>query len=121
MTSDVPEMTSEAAITEAADPEVTVPEVTDRDPEAETSGDGDRWTLPAFGALLAGLAEIDDAGDEELAIDEIRIACPVELDVVTEHDTVIEVRGSTPTQWTETTVLPVFHSLGMRITRSDGG
>ena len=101
-------------------PEAMVPEATDRDPEPEALGDN-RWTLPAFGALVTGLAGLDERADDELTIEEIRLACPVELDVVTEDGNVIEVRGSTPTQWTETTVLPVFHSLRIRIARSDGG
>lgn len=86
----------------------------------------DDWSheLPPFAELVAGLTaleEDDDGGGPALPsadLEEIRLTLAIELEV-REDGGRTRVTGSTPTQWTETTVLPAFHRLSMRITRSD--
>jgi hypothetical protein len=84
-----------------------------------------QWSdqLPPFAELVAGLAEVDVPDEQERAmpaaeLEEIRLTLSIELEV-REDGGRTRVTGSTPTQWTETTVLPAFHRLSMRITRSD--
>ena len=89
-----------------------------RPPESDWSDQ-----LPPFAELVAGLAGLDvpDEGDAAMptaALEEIRLTLAIELEV-RENAGRTRVTGSTPTQWTETTVLPAFHRLSMRITRSD--
>ena len=50
-------------------------------------------------------------------VEEIRLGLAIELEVRDADGPRPRVTGSTPTQWTETTILPVFHRLSMRITR----
>lgn len=85
--------------------------------------------LPPFAELVAGLAQVEDdseEGAEELAtesasvdLEEIKLTLAIELELRDVDGGAPRVTGSTPTQWTETTVLPVFHRLSMRITRTD--
>jgi hypothetical protein len=70
--------------------------------------------LPPLAELVAALADLE--GDVETGLDEIRVGLAVELVVGGGEDS--RVRGSTPTQWTETTVMPVFHRLRLRIGRT---
>lgn len=79
--------------------------------------------LPPFAELVAGLAELDGPDDDgarlpSADLEEIRLTLAIELEVREDGDRT-RVTGSTPTQWIETTVLPAFHRLSMRITRSD--
>ena len=55
----------------------------------------------------------------ETGLDEIRLALAIELAVGEEDgEGGTRVMGSTPTQWTETSVMPVFHRLWVRIART---
>ena len=77
--------------------------------------------LPPFAELVAGLSDIDVPDDDDSALsaaelEQIRLTLSIELEV-REDGGRTRVTGSTPTQWTETTVLPAFHKLSMRITR----
>jgi hypothetical protein len=85
----------------------------------------DDWSLPPIASLVAALADIDEAAavlsDDTITIEELSVASPIELEVVIEDDGALRLTGSTPTQWTETTVLPVFHAIRLTIARSDGG
>jgi hypothetical protein len=75
--------------------------------------------LPPLAELVAAMADLDRDADaeplDEAGLDEIRVALAIELALGGGEDS--RVRGSTPTQWTETTVMPVFHRLWMRIAR----
>ncbi|MGH7712806.1 MAG: hypothetical protein ACREOG_16065 [Gemmatimonadaceae bacterium] len=82
--------------------------------------------LPAFAELVASLSDVsepDDASsaDETAArsmdLDAITLSLAIELEVRDADAEQPRVTGSTPTQWTETTVLPVFHRLSMRVAR----
>jgi hypothetical protein len=53
-----------------------------------------------------------------MTISEIGLETALELDLTVNDDgTVSSLGASTPTQWTETTVMPVFHTLRVRIAR----
>ena len=99
------------------------------DEEREDAEDSEEspWALPPFGALVAALGEVDedDEADEERAqikdIDRISISLAIELAVDSSTSGGLRVHGSTPTQWTETTVMPVFHKLTMHIERDTDG
>ena len=87
-------------------------------PERDWSGQ-----LPPFAELVAGLADVDAPDEDEGAmptaeLEEIRLTLSIELEVREDGDRT-RVTGSTPTQWTETTVMPAFHRLSMRIAGSD--
>ena len=75
--------------------------------------------LPPFAELVAGLSEID--GDDERERDEVMelegltLSLAIEMAVRNEEGGFPLVCGSTPTQWTETTVMPAFHRLTLRI------
>ena len=85
--------------------------------------------LPPFSTLVAAMADLDQrerdntvgaaAADEvdvdEVDIDEIALSLAIELAVRDDGRGVPRVRSSTPTQWTETTVMPVYHRLSLRI------
>jgi len=93
--------------------------------DAEAPENDWSFQLPPFAELVAGLAEIDMSDDvenegviQEAELEEIRLSLSIELEVRDDGGRT-RVTGSTPTQWTETTVLPAFHRLSMRITRSD--
>lgn len=79
--------------------------------------------LPAFAELIASLSDVQESPDERLdmpdamELDEVTVALAIELEVRDADGPNPRVTGSTPTQWTETTVLPVFHRLSMRVAR----
>ncbi|HJU73578.1 MAG TPA: hypothetical protein VJ717_07515 [Gemmatimonadaceae bacterium] len=86
----------------------------------------DAWAteLPAFAELIASLSDIsapDDSSEaataESMDLDEITLSLAIELEVRDADGAQPRVTGSTPTQWTETTVMPVFHRLSMRVAR----
>ncbi len=66
------------------------------------------------------MGEMADDGEHEIAeLEEIVLTLAIELEVRDAGHGEPRVTGSTPLQWTETTVLPVFHRLSLRITRMD--
>jgi hypothetical protein len=97
--------------------------------ELPTLADGDEmawdYDLPPFGVLVEALADIEpgddepDAAAETMEIEGITLSLAIELAVRETDGGAPVVRGSTPTQWTETTVLPVFHRLTMHIVREE--
>jgi hypothetical protein len=93
-----------------------VPEPTVQETEL---GGATAYELPPFAEVVASLADIDDPSedDDAVTVEEIRVGLAIELEVRDADAPSPRVTGSTPTQWTETTVLPAFHRLSMRITR----
>jgi hypothetical protein len=83
--------------------------------------------LPPLGelvALIGSIQEHESADDETDAsesaeLEELVLSLAIEFEVRESQDGLPRVTGSTPTQWTETTVLPVFHRLKLRLTRSE--
>ena len=51
---------------------------------------------------------------ESLWVEHLAIQMPFEMDVRVEDDGKVKLAGAPPTQYTETTIMPVFH--GMRLT-----
>ncbi len=79
--------------------------------------------LPPFEALVRGLVEDQDLGPgvgDIMPATSIRASLPIEI-AVRSVDGRLHVEGSTPTQWTETTVMPVFHRLTVHIARTGDG
>jgi hypothetical protein len=79
--------------------------------------------LPPFSTLVAAMADLDPtdgaAGvDDDVDVEEIALSLAIELAVRDDGRGVPRVRSSTPTQWTETTVMPVYHRLSLRIARA---
>jgi hypothetical protein len=89
----------------------------------------DAWSadLPPLAELVASLGDIDEEADpddqvvDSMDIDQITLTLAIELEVRDADSERPRVTGSTPTQWTETTVLPVFHRLSMRVARAPDG
>ena len=81
----------------------------------------DELHLP-FGRFLGELvdieAQVSDLPDvQALSIEQIRVDLPVEMRLEVGSDGRLQVLGSPPTQRTETTILPVFHRLVLRVVR----
>jgi hypothetical protein len=84
----------------------------------------DTWSsdLPAFAELVASLGHVHDgdaaaAAAPSMDLDEVILSLAIELEVRDAESQQPRVTGSTPTQWTETSVLPVFHRLSLRVAR----
>jgi hypothetical protein len=56
-----------------------------------------------------------DASPEGMFVASMDITLPVELDLLVEPTGRVRLAGTAPTQYTRTTVLPVFHRLGIRV------
>jgi hypothetical protein len=75
--------------------------------------------LPALGDLVGALFEdvvAVDASDDGAHVEALVVELPIEID-----PDLTQVRCSPPTTYTETTVMPVFHRLTLRLERSDAG
>lgn len=86
----------------------------------------DAWRLPPMELLVAGLADLGDLSGEPEAgavvVTALALETALELDLAIDDDgAVTAVGASTPTQWTETTIMPAFHTLRVRLARSDRG
>ncbi len=83
--------------------------------------------LPPFATLLEALGDIDDvdadddAVGQSMDVDRISLSLSIELAVRPDADGRVRVGGSTPTQWTATTIMPAFHKLTMHIAREPHG
>lgn len=63
---------------------------------------------------------VDPETGQVMTIEEIKLNYPIELKVTTDSEEKVTIKSSPPTQRTETTILPVFHQIKMRIVRDDG-
>jgi hypothetical protein len=80
--------------------------------------------LPSLAEFLGEVAsaagvEPEGAGAEQLAVSEIKVDLPFELDLV-QSDGAWQLDAAPPTQWIETTVMPVWHRIRLRVTLDDG-
>lgn len=77
--------------------------------------------LAEFLADLAGAASIDPdfAGEETIWISEIKLDLPIELNLL-EDSGAWQLDASPPTQIIETSVMPVWHRVRLRVTVNNG-
>ena len=82
----------------------------------------DPLALPSARALVAGLAIAADsiiASDDAAIVPEtITIELPIEVEL-SEEGSELALRASPPTQYTQTSVMPVFHALRVRVVRTE--
>lgn len=92
-----------------------------RDPEHEAED-----ALPSLAAMIGALlSQEDDDVEPEVEgspfIESMTIELPVELALEAGESDALATRCSPPTQYTKTSVMPVFHKLRVRVVRSNGG
>lgn len=83
------------------------------------------FALPDLGDFVAGLVELEEPDVPEGAVvptvESITIELPIELTLESAAGGELKTRCGPPTQYTSTSVMPVFHQLRMRIVPHDGG
>jgi len=74
-------------------------------------------TLAGFLSELATAASVDadSPGEESILVSEIKVDLPIELNLLQEQG-VWQLDASPPSQKTETTVMPVWHRVRLRVT-----
>jgi hypothetical protein len=79
--------------------------------------------LPTLGSLVSELAGaagvIPEAAGEVLLVSELTLDLPVEIEL-TDEDGEWRIEAAPPTQLVETTVLPVWHRVQLRVSLDDG-
>ena len=80
--------------------------------------------LPPFNQLVSHLADynqqwVDPDTGQTLTVEQLQVEMPIELRVTVADDGSVSLQGAPPTQRTETTILPVFHQMKLRIVRED--
>lgn len=78
--------------------------------------------LPPLSGFLSGMLALDAAGrrtGETLVVSDFTFDSPVELDLRVGPGGDPVLGAGPPTQWIETTVMPVFHHLIVRIALED--
>lgn len=81
--------------------------------------------LMPFAIFVQGLADhslqvADPITGQSLTVDEMKLNLPIEIRVEVDDAGIVTLKGSPPTQRTETTILPVFHQMQLRIAQDDG-
>jgi hypothetical protein len=54
-----------------------------------------------------------------MTIEQLTVDMPIELKVIVNPDGTVNVKGSPPTQLVQTTVMPVFHHMRLKVVRKD--
>lgn len=80
--------------------------------------------LPSLADFLSELAsaasvDADSAGEETIWVSEIKVDLPIELNVLQEQG-VWQLDAAPPTQKIETTVMPVWHRVRLRVSVDHG-
>jgi hypothetical protein len=77
--------------------------------------------LAEFLAELAGAASVDpdSAGEETISVSEIKVDLPIELNLLEELGR-WQLDAAPPSQKIETTVMPVWHRVRLRVTVNNG-
>lgn len=132
------ESESEAAIAEAATPEassdITPPEIAPPKSPPETSPDAllaheqfeELDPLIPLADLIHGLTDyekqrMNPETGQVLTVEQIKVDMPLELRVSVDDAGQVTLKGTAPTQRTETNVLPVFHQMQLRIVEDRHG
>jgi len=73
-------------------------------------------SLSAFLSELAGAAVVEPmcAGEEAIVVSEIKVTMPIEMVFVQEQG-LMQIDASPPTQKIETTMMPVWHQVRIRV------
>jgi hypothetical protein len=61
----------------------------------------------------------DDDDIASMSVEEVLVTMPVELEINIDENAHVVVGGAPPTQRTETSVMPVFHRLTLRLVRDE--
>ena len=79
--------------------------------------------LPPLSEAVVALTDVipDDSDDRGVTLERLALLSPVELGVGATPWGGLMLRGSTPTQRTETTFLPVWHRLALTLEWDDAG
>jgi len=79
--------------------------------------------LPPLANAVLALADVvpDDAEEGVMTLQRLLLSSPVELGVRDAGNAGVLIRGTTPTQRTETTILPVWHQLTLSLVADDAG
>ena len=82
----------------------------------------DALTIGAEPLLAAPPGLAPDGRAEGMYVEELRVDLPVELEILVDDSGAVRLAGSPPTQYTQTTIMPVFHQMTLSVTakRSDG-
>lgn len=82
------------------------------------SGDEDDLLLPVA-KLIYDLTNYEQPFDpktgQAMTIEQIRLDMPIELRVGVDNEGTVHLKGAPPTQRLETTIMPVFHRMKLRI------
>jgi hypothetical protein len=82
--------------------------------------------LMPFSQLVHDLAEYnknleDPISGQVMTVEQVKLDMPVEINIAVDDQGKVTLQGSPPTQRTETTILPVFHQLKLRVVRDEDG
>ncbi len=74
--------------------------------------------LAVFSEPLIGppMSQARDAPREGMYVERMALTLPFELDLLVQEDGSVQLAGTPPTQYTRTSVMPVFHSMSLRVT-----
>ncbi len=81
--------------------------------------------LTALAHIILQLANLTDRLEDPdtcqtLEIEQVTVKLPIELNVSVTDENTVTLFSSAPTQTVETTILPVFHRMSLRIVATDG-
>lgn len=89
-------------------------------PETDAANEWVDEALAPFQFFLGALAATTEPfGDESVGvrtlIDALRVSLPFEMDVLVDDAGRVHLAGGPPAYYTETSVMPVFHQLSLRV------
>lgn len=82
--------------------------------------------LMPFSQLIHDLVDYNKHLEEPIlgqvmTVEQVKLNMPVEINIAVDDQGKVTLNGSPPTQRTETTILPVFHQLKLRVVRDEDG
>lgn len=82
--------------------------------------------LMPFSQLIHDLVDYnknleDPLSGQVMTVEQVKLNMPVEINIAVDDQGKVTLNGSPPTQRTETTILPVFHQLKLRVVRDEDG
>lgn len=64
---------------------------------------------------LTSINELDESWRQGIYIEQMSIELPIEIEIAVEDTGSVRLAGSPPTQYTETSIMPIFHQLKLYI------